>query len=68
MAGKQQTSGDTVGVRGFVAKFTTTLLLDFGFRGWSLKGALQELSVAAEKVSQCLWPRRSQTSWGCELT
>ena len=43
-----------MGVRGFVAKSTKTLLLDFGFRGRSLKGALKELSEAAEKVSQWL--------------
>ena len=35
-----------IGVRGFVAKSTTTLLLDFGFQGRSLKGALKELSEA----------------------
>ena len=54
-------SGD---VRDFVAKSTTTLLLDFGFRGRSLKGALWELSKAAEKVSQWFWLRPSQTTWG----
>ena len=37
-----------IGVRGFVAKSTTTLLLDFGFQGRSLKGALNELSEAAD--------------------
>ena len=30
-----------IGVRGFEPKSTTTLLLDFGFRGWSLKGTLK---------------------------
>ena len=48
-----------IDVRGFVAKSTTTLLLDFGFRGRSLKGALKELSEAAEKASQWLWLRYS---------
>ena len=51
-----------IGVRGFVAKSTTMFLLDFGFRGWSLKGALKELSEAAEKVSQWLWLRRVPTT------
>ena len=37
---------------GFVAKSTTTLLLDFGFRERSIKGALKLLSEAAEKASQ----------------
>src|SRR4029434_4139430 len=53
-----------IGVRGFVAKSTTALLLDFGFRGRSLKGASKELSEAAEKASQWLWLRCSQTTWG----
>ena len=43
-----------IGVRGFVAKLTKTLLLDFGFRGRSLKRALKELSEAPEKASQWL--------------
>ena len=55
-----------IGVRGFVAKSTTTLLLDFGFQGWSLKGALKELSEAAERESQWFW--RSQTTLCRELT
>ena len=41
-----------IGVRGFIAKSTTTLLLDFGFQGQSLEGAVKELSEAAEKASQ----------------
>ena len=39
-----------------------------GFQGRSLKRALKELSEAAEKVSQWLRLRRSQTTWGHELT
>ena len=46
------------------AKSTTTLLLDFGFQGRSLKEALKELSEAAVKASQWLWLRRSQSTWG----
>ena len=57
-----------IGVRGFVAKSTTILLLDLSFCGWLLKGGLKELSEAAEKASKCLWLRRSQTTWGRELT
>ena len=41
-----------MGVRGFVAKSTKTLLLDLSFRGRSLKGALKELPKAPEKASQ----------------
>ena len=44
-----------IAIRGFVAKSTTTPLLDFGFRERSLKGALKELSEAAEKDSQTTW-------------
>ena len=40
-----------MGVRGFVVKSTTMLLLDFSFRGRSLKRALTELPEAAEKVA-----------------
>ena len=32
-----------IGVRGFLAKSTTTFLLDFGFRRQLFKGALKEL-------------------------
>ena len=39
-----------IGAVGFVAKSTTILLLDFGFHGRSLIGALKGLSEAAEKV------------------
>ena len=39
-------------------------LLDFGFRGRSLKEALKEWPEAAEKASQWLWMRLSQTTWG----
>ena len=46
------------GVIEFVTKSTTTLLVDFGFRGRSLKGA-----EAAEKESQWLWLRHSQTDY-----
>ena len=35
------------------------------FRGQSLTEVLKELSEAAEKVSQWLWLRLSQTTWGC---
>ena len=49
-----------IGVRGFVAKSTITLQLDFGIRGRSLKGVSKKLSEAAEKVSQRLWLRHSQ--------
>ena len=28
-----------IGVRGYVAELSTIILLVFGFRGWSLKGA-----------------------------
>ena len=45
---------DQIGVRGFIAKSTTSLRLYFGFQGWSLKGALKELYETAEKVSQWL--------------
>ena len=51
-------------VRGFAAKSSMTLLLDFGVRGHSLKGASKELSEAAEKASQWLWLWCSQTTWG----
>ena len=37
-----------IGVRGFVAKSTITLQLDFGLRGRSLKGVSKKLSEAAE--------------------
>ena len=53
-----------MGVKGFVAQSTTTLLLDFSFRGQSLKGALKVLSEAAEKARQLLWLKHSQTTWG----
>ena len=49
-----------MGIRGFAATSTTTLLLDFGFQGQS-----KELSeAAAEKASQWLWLQCSQTTWG----
>ena len=41
-----------IGMRGFASKSTTTLLLDFGFRERSLKGALKEFSEAAEEARQ----------------
>ena len=53
----QHTQGQ-IGVKGFVAK--STLQLDFGIRGRSLKGVSKKLSEAAEKVSQRLWLRHSQ--------
>ena len=49
-----------MGVRGFVAESTTTLL-DFGFQGWSLKATLKKLSVAAESASHLLWMTHSHT-------
>ena len=50
-----------IGVRGFVAKSTTTLLLDFGFQGRSLKGALKELSGGQTRQG---WDRVQKTqSW-----
>ena len=38
-----------IGVRGFVAKSTTTLLFEFCFQGRSLKRALKELPEADGK-------------------
>ena len=51
----------------FAAASTTTILLNFGFPGRSLNGALKELSEAVEKETRW-WPlRRMQTAWGREL-
>lgn len=55
-----------VGARGFVAKSTTRLLAEFGFRGRVLRTVVKELSEVAERSSQWLWVRRADSRWGRE--
>ena len=50
----------------WVAKSTTSLLLDFGFEEQTLKVVLKVLSKAAEKESQRLWLRHYLGT--CKLT
>jgi hypothetical protein len=53
-----------IGARGFVARSAISLLTELGICGRSLRQAVSNMSVAAERASEWLWVRRKHTSWG----
>ena len=50
--------------RGFVARSVTSLLSEPGIYGRSLRQAVSNMSLAAERASEWLWLRRKHTFWG----
>lgn len=52
-----------VGCRGFVASSTAKLLQEMGVQGMAHRQAVQGLSRAAEKGSQCLCMQRKNVTW-----
>ena len=53
-----------IGVRGFVARSAISSLTELGICGRSLRQAVSNMSLAAERASEWLWVRRKHTSWG----
>ena len=53
-----------ISARGFVARSATSLLSELGICGRSLRQAVSNMSLAAERAGEWLWVRRKHSFWG----